>query len=349
MKKLLMNLKKRLYLYVFLDFVVALITGYLIDLTSLNIKPVSALAVFIMLYPMLTGMEIEKVKKAGRNFKLIITTLFFAFIIASLTAFIISRTILVGYPDIAFAMIMIGAIPCSNMLIGWTGIADANVEDALVIAVIGLLSIPFLSPIILKISGSVFVSFNLGLLFFILLAYILIPLILGLVTRHIIITRKGRKYFMEVKKTFPGISSIGILLIVFFSVAKVARIVLNQPIIFGLVITGLFTYYFIQTTLSLLTAKALSLKYEEGMILILGATASSQAISLSVAATMFSPLIVFALSFKPMLQVFYIMFLIYSTGPWIKTFLGTTEENQTENEQEPSTPQAPPIRKEEQN
>ncbi len=87
---------------------------------------------------MLTGMVIEKVKKSSRNFKLITVTLIFAYVFASVTAFIISRSILKNYPDIAFALIMVGAIPCSNMLIGWSRIADASVEDALVIAVVGL-------------------------------------------------------------------------------------------------------------------------------------------------------------------------------------------------------------------
>jgi len=66
----------------------------------------------------------------------------------------------------------------------------------------------------------------------------------------------------------------------------------------------------------------LKFKYEQGMILILGATASSQAISLSLAATVFPPLTVFALSFKPVLQVFYIMLLIYGFGSPIRRFLG---------------------------
>ena len=316
-----MHIKKRLYLYVLVDFILALIVGYFVDISKMNIKPVTITAVFIMLYPMFTGMVIEKIKKASKNFKLITVTLFFAYIIASLTAYFISRTILKGYPEIAFAMVMVGAIPCSNMLIGWSGIADASVEDALVIAVIGLILIPILSPIILKISGGVFVSFKIYQLVMILLLYILIPLILGLLTRRAIINKKGMDYFMEIKKIFPGISAIGILIIVFFSVAKVARIVIKHPEIFLIVLVGLVSYYLIQTILSLIAARILKLKYDQGMILILGATASSQAISLGVAATMFSDLTVFALSFKPILQVAYIMLLIYGLGPGIKKLL----------------------------
>ena len=94
LKSFFLELKRRLYIYVFIDFIVALTLGYFIDFRDMNIKPISYAAVFIMLYPMLTGMVIERIKKAGKNFKLILTTITFAYFIASLTAFIISRSIL---------------------------------------------------------------------------------------------------------------------------------------------------------------------------------------------------------------------------------------------------------------
>ncbi len=325
MTQLLLHLKKRLYLYVAADFVVALLLGLRYDFQHMNIKPVSMLAVFLMLYPMLTGMVVEKVKKAGRNYKLIALTLFFAFFVASGTAFVISRTVLANNPELALGIILVGAIPCSNMLIGWSGIADASVEDALVIAVVGLLLIPVISPWLVKLSGGALLPIDAKAVALNLLLYIIVPLILGYLTRRAIIRRKGMPYFMHVKQYFPGISALGILLIVFFSVAKVAGQVMAHPIVFLQVAVGLFAYYIVQTTLALLTAKAVGLKYGQGMILLLGATASSQAISLALAATMFSSMTVFALAFKPILQVLYIMFLIYALGPKIRAFLGTAD------------------------
>ena len=321
-RRILISLKRRLYIYVGIVLIIALILGYFIDFSGFNIRPISITAVFIMLYPMLTGIEVEKIKYAGKNYKLIITTIIFAYFIASLTAFIVSRTILISYPDLALAIILVGAIPCSNMLIGWSGIADASVEDALVIAITGLLLIPFISPVLIKISGSAIMAIDASKVFLFLGLYIIIPLILGFYTRHIIIKKKGRKYFISIKKYLPGVSATGILLIIFFTVAKVSRIVIMNPMIFILVFAGLFTYYLVQTGLSLTVAKIFRFRYEEGIILIIGATASSQAISLSLAATIFSALTVFALSLKPILQVIYIMFLIYAVGPWLKKFLG---------------------------
>ncbi|RUA16982.1 MAG: arsenic resistance protein [Clostridia bacterium] len=325
MGTILLTIKKRLYLFVAIDFVAALLFGLYFDVQEMNIKLISMIAVFLMLYPMLTGMAVEKVKKAGRNYKLISLTLLFAFFVASGIAFVISRTIFANESELALGIILVGAIPCSNMLIGWSGIADASVEDALVIAVIGLLLIPILSPIIIRFSGGTLIPIDAKSLFINLLIFILIPLILGYFTRRAIIDRKGMPYFMEIKKYFPGVSALGILLIIFFSVAKVAHQVVGHPIVFLQVAVALFIYYIIQTVLSLGAAKLFKLRYEQGIILILGATASSQAISLALASTMFGGLTVFALAFKPILQVLYILFLIYAMGPTIKRFLNGKE------------------------
>ncbi len=324
-RKNLMRIKQYLYLFVAVDFVCALIVGSNLDMRSLNIKPISMFAVFMMLYPMLTGMAVEKVKTASKNFRLIISTHFLAFFAASGTAFLISRTILAHEPDLALAMVLVGAIPCSNMLIGWTGIADASVEDAIVIAVTGLLLLPILSPILVRVNGGTIIPIPTLRLAGNLLLYIVVPLILGYITRKRIIATKGQAYFMELKKVFPGVSATGILIIIFFSVAKVAPIILHKPMLFLLVAVALLCYYLIQLTIAIVAAKVLRFRYEQGIILLLGATASSQAISLAIAATMFSSLTVFALSFKPILQVFFILAVIYGMGPWLKRFWGKLE------------------------
>lgn len=96
-----------------------------------------------------------------------------------------------------------------------------------------------------------------------------------------------------------------------------------MPVVFILVFVGLLTYYLIQTFLAVIFAMFVGFNYEQGMILILGAVASSQAISFGIAVTVFGPLTVFALSFKPVLPVLYIMILIYDGGEVLKKFLGS--------------------------
>ncbi|WP_050742513.1 arsenic resistance protein [Deferribacter desulfuricans] len=153
-------IRKKLYLFVFFSFILALVLGNIYDFSKINIKPISIFAVYLMLFPMLTSMEIEKIKNATKDYKLIFATLFLAFIVASLNAHILATTIFEDKPELALGLIIVGAIPCSNMLIGWSGIAEAKVESAFVIAVIGLLLIPLLSPIIIQLNGNTFININ---------------------------------------------------------------------------------------------------------------------------------------------------------------------------------------------
>jgi len=328
MGKILLHIKKRLYIYVTVDFALALMLGLHIDFKQFNIKAISLFAVFLMLYPMLTGLVVEKVRKAGRNIKLISLTLVFAFFVASGTAWVLSQTVFAHDPELALGIILVGAIPCSNMLIGWSGLADASVEDALVIAVVGLLLIPVLSPVLVRLSHGPGLATDTVDIIKNLLVYVLVPLSFGFITRRTIIKRKGMPYFMNIKKYLPGFSACGILVIVFFSVARVAPQVITNPIVFLQVAFGLFIYYLCQTILAVGAAKLFRLDYSRGMILILGATASSQAISLALAATLFGGMTVFALSFKPILQVLYIMFLIYVLGPRIRRFLNASPSDE---------------------
>jgi len=296
----------------------AFLFGLYHSFSRFSLRLLGWLSVFIMLYPMLTGLAVERVVSAVKRPWLALLSLLYAFGVASLTAYIISHTLLRGYPELAFALAMVGAIPCSNMLIGWTGIAGASVEDALVVAVSGLFLIPFLSPLLLSLVGGVFIKFSAISLSFLLLTYILVPLVLGYLTRRYIMRHLGRKGFEEIKKYLPGFSAIGVLLIVFVATAKVSRLVIAHPEILFLVTTGLFSYYVIQTVIALGTIKVLRIKYEYAVILLLASVASSQAVSLSIAASMFPALTVFALSMKPLLQVLYIIFLLYTIAPIIR-------------------------------
>ncbi len=320
--KVLMEIRKRLYVYVLIVMLIAIILGYYVNAPMIVLRIVGALSIFIMLYPMLMGIEIEKVKEALKRPWFVALCLTYAYFIASFSAYLVSHTILKPFPEIAFALAMVGAIPCSNMLIGWSGIAEASVEDALVVAVTGLLLIPFLSPYLLALVGSSFIKFNPLELQAILFAYILIPLILARITRRYMLKEYGKQKFMQMKKVFPSISALGVLLIVFVASMKASKFVLANPLVFLIIVTGLYSYYILQTIFALIAIYVLKLKYELGVVLVLSAVASSQAISLSVAATLFPPLTVFTLATKPFLQVMYILFLIYYVIPWFyKRFL----------------------------
>ncbi len=148
--RILIDTRRHLYLYVALDIIVAIMLGSLITVQKGIMRPISIIAVFLMLYPMMIRLAVEKLRSSAKNYKLIGASLLYAYGIGPLIAFAVAKSMLRPFPELYAALILVGTIPCSNMLIGWSGIAGASVEDALVVAVIGLLSIPFLSPVLTK-------------------------------------------------------------------------------------------------------------------------------------------------------------------------------------------------------
>ncbi len=322
MRELLMDLKKRLYVYTLLVMFLAIILGNYVEVNTKYMRAVSVLAVFLMLYPMMVRLAVEKLAKSVKNYRLIVASLIYAYVIGPFVAYLIGKSLLSDYPELYAALILVGTIPCSNMLIGWSGIAGASVEDALVVAVIGLLSIPILSPPLTKFYLGSTLQVDLVKLFLTLASYILLPLLLGYYTRKQIIRRKGVQYFNKLKDVLPGFSALGVLLIVFVASLKASKVVVAQPILIAYILLSLMAFYLVQTGLALLALKILRFKYETGFIFLMAAVARSQAISLAVAATLFPALTVLAISFKPVLQVLYILTLIYPLGNWLRKYMG---------------------------
>ncbi len=319
--RILIDMKNRLYLYVALDITMAIVLGSQISIQMSLMRPISIIAVFLMLYPMMIRLAVEKLRSSAKNYKLIGAALLYAYGIGPLVAYAVAGFMLKPFPELYSALILVGTIPCSNMIIGWSGIAGASVEDALVVAVIGLLSIPFLSPLLTKFLLGSALQIDLLKLFMALLLYILVPLILGYYTRKLIIKRKGIGYFNSLRMVLPGFSSLGILLIVFVASLKAAKIVIRYPIVIIMIVVSLLSFYAIQTVLALAGLRILGFRYETGFIFLLAAVARSQAISLAVAATFFSALTTLAISFKPILQVAYILLLIYPMGNWLRRYM----------------------------
>lgn len=313
----LISIRKKLYVYVALMLLLGFLTGLYYRPSRSTLRFVGFLSVFVMLYPMLIGIEVSKVIEAVKRPWFVALSISYAFGVASLTAYVISHTLLKSYPEVAFALAMVGVIPCSNMLIGWSGIAEASVEDAMVVAVTGLLLIPFISPLLLSVIGGIFVSFSILKLLSVLLIYILAPLALSYGTRYYVVKNYGMKAFMKLKRYLPSVAALGVLLIVFTATARASPMIETDPEVLLLVTAGLLSYYVIQTFLALIAIRILKLRYELAVVFLFSSVASSQAISLSVAATMFPTLTVFALSLKPMLQVLYIVLLLYTVVPFL--------------------------------
>lgn len=92
------------------------------------------LTLYLMLYPMMVGVQVEQVWRAAREARPISLSLFFNFIFSPLPGWFIALLILRHHPDFAAGLILLASTPCAGMVVGWTGLGRGNVPLALVIA-----------------------------------------------------------------------------------------------------------------------------------------------------------------------------------------------------------------------
>ena len=304
-----------LVLFVLLAIVAGVGFGWAFPAAAKGLKSYTTLTLFIMLYPMMIGLRIEEVGKAMMHLRLISLSMLFNFVVSPLLAALLAYLFLHNRPDFAVGLILTGTVPCAGMVAGWTGYAKGNVALALVIVALSLLVSIVMIPIWMPVLAGVYVTIDaLGMFKEIVLA-VVVPLILGDLTRRAIIRTWGHHGFHEVKPILPGISMLGMYIIVFISMALEANNVLHNPQYFLIVLIPLAFFYAILFGGSVLFARWMKFDYADMVAFAYGVAGKNISIALALATIFFGPLTVLVLAIKPIIQIgFMATFLRLSPG-----------------------------------
>ncbi len=113
------------------------------------------------------------------------------------------------------------------------------------------------------------------------------PLALGILTQAILKKKYGKEKFeKDLKQKFPVFSTLGVLGIVFVSMALKAKTILSNPVILAYYLLPLIIIYLLNFTISTLVAKYL-FNREDGIALVYGTVMRNLSIALAVAMTVF--------------------------------------------------------------
>lgn len=136
MKALQQHLNRWLLGYSVLAMAVGLIVGYpAAGWTKAHASVLSTLttiAVFFIIYPMMINLKLEALVKAGRNVRGVSMALLYNFVWAPLIGLVLAR-IFLRDPLLALGYLLVMVVPCSSMSIGYTGLAEGNLELATVV------------------------------------------------------------------------------------------------------------------------------------------------------------------------------------------------------------------------
>jgi len=226
MLRILHFVQERLLTLILISMALGLVNGYIGLFTELKgfVLPI----LLLMVYPMMINIKIEEVAGAFHDFRPVLLSLLINFVFMPVLAFGISKIFFQSSPLFAIGLYLIALLPTSGMTAAWTGMAKGNLNTALVIIAVNLVLSVLILPFYLKLMVGEAVPFDPMHIFRQLLYIVMAPMVAGDITRRIIIKKSGLTTFQKIKPHLSGLSSLGVVMIIFVAMSLKAGQILGS-------------------------------------------------------------------------------------------------------------------------
>ncbi len=245
-RRFLLGLKSNLIFVVLASLAIGLAFGQVAgdgtrDLLQAAVVPV----LFLMIYPMMINIDLKEVVNVRSHAGTVLLSVFVNFVVAPLVAVGLARLFFAGNIEYAIGLYFIALIPTSGMTAAWAGLANGDLGSALVAMAVNLLLAVAILPLYLSVLIPASVGFDPSALYQQLAQIIILPMVAGNVTRRILLRQYGPDGFKRLKPLFGGLSSFGVMLIVFIAMAMRSQSILADPIASAIVIVPLILFYIV--------------------------------------------------------------------------------------------------------
>lgn len=311
LKKIQQHLKRYMLIYVLVAMILGLALGYpnapWTKAHKTTVKTLTLVIVFLIIYPMMVNLKMESLAQAGRNWKRLILALAYNFLWAPLFGYLLAKGFLHD-PLLALGFLLVMVVPCSSMSIGYTGLSEGNVELATVTVALSFLVAVGAVPLWMSLfAGQYEVSVPIGDMLLSILEVLIAPMLLGTLTRIMLVRRFGQQRYRRWQPFFPTLSLLAMFAIVFIIFFAKAIVIVTkwQTVLLLLVPEALF---FLVTLLFItFLNRWMKIPYEEHMALVFASAGKNNGTAIAIAATAFSPLVAIPASVMPVFQIFFLV------------------------------------------
>lgn len=244
---------------------------------------------FLMMYPAMLNIQGSELRKLGKNPKPIILTLVSNWIVAPIIGFILAQTFLPGNEQLIVAVILLSSSPCTAMVLVWGYLAEGNQEQNVVNTTLNTVTILVLfAPLVAIFTGISNIPIDRMLLVISVFVFIGVPLVLGIVSRRVLVNWKGEEWFQE--KYRPAAGNVALLallttLVVLFSLN--GMVMLQHPDLLVLVSIPLLLGFVIVVGYNLVITRVAKLAYKEATITVIIGSSSHFEIAIATAVSIY--------------------------------------------------------------
>lgn len=232
-----------------------------------------ALLIWLMIYPMMMKVDFQSIKDVGKNPKGLFVTWatnwlikpFTMYGIASVFFFMIFKEFIT--PELATeylaGVVLLGAAPCTAMVFVWSSLTKGNPAYTVVqVATNDIIILIAFVPIVKFLLGVTKVSVPWNTLILSVVLFVVMPLIGGILTRYIVIQKKGKDYFDNTfTHKFDNATSIGLLLTLIMIFSFQGNTILQNPLHIILIAVPLILQTLLIFAIAYIACKFLGLPY----------------------------------------------------------------------------------------